>query len=91
MGVRWCTGKLKIDPIKNFIKQVTTGKQFTCKKVLGCTKQMNSMAAVWPPIKNPAHNEPGLLQNLVEAAGVEPVATETEKPELAGVIDEGEA
>ncbi|MFA4904434.1 MAG: phosphoadenosine phosphosulfate reductase family protein, partial [Desulfobaccales bacterium] len=29
MGFRWCTGKLKIDPIKNYIKQITTGKQFT--------------------------------------------------------------
>ena len=29
MGFRWCTGKLKIDPISTFIKGVTAGKQFT--------------------------------------------------------------
>lgn len=29
MGFRWCTGKLKIDPISNFTRSVTAGKQFT--------------------------------------------------------------
>lgn len=29
MGFRWCTGKLKIDPITKFTKQVTKDKQFT--------------------------------------------------------------
>jgi DNA sulfur modification protein DndC len=29
MGFRWCTGKLKIDPIKNYIKQVTAGQEYT--------------------------------------------------------------
>jgi len=29
MGFRWCTGKLKIDPIFHYIKQITAGKEFT--------------------------------------------------------------
>ena len=32
------------------------------------------MTAPYPPTKNPAHNGPGLLQKLVEAAGVEPAS-----------------
>lgn len=27
MGFRWCTGKLKIDPIKNFVKEITKGHE----------------------------------------------------------------
>lgn len=29
MGFRWCTGKLKIDPITQFTRQVTAGKTYT--------------------------------------------------------------
>lgn len=29
MGFRWCTGKLKIDPITKFTRRVTKGKEFT--------------------------------------------------------------
>ena len=29
MGFRWCTGKLKIDPITKFTQKITKGKQFT--------------------------------------------------------------
>lgn len=29
MGFRWCTGKLKIDPIKKFTRSVTCDKEFT--------------------------------------------------------------
>lgn len=29
MGFRWCTGKMKIDPISNFTKQITAGHDFT--------------------------------------------------------------
>ena len=29
MGFRWCTGKLKIEPITKYIKTVTTGKNYT--------------------------------------------------------------
>ena len=29
MGFRWCTGVLKIDPITNFTKSITQGKDFT--------------------------------------------------------------
>jgi DNA modification methylase len=49
------------------------------------------VSADCPPTKNPAHNEPGLLQKLVEAAGVEPVASEPGNQELAGVKDKGKA
>lgn len=28
MGFRWCTGKLKIDPIKHFVQKVTAGRDF---------------------------------------------------------------
>jgi hypothetical protein len=51
----------------------------------------NPVSVPCPPTKNPAHNEPGLLQNLVEAAGVEPCAKDTGNPELAQVIDKDEA
>ena len=29
MGFRWCTGKLKIDPISNFVRSVTKGEEYT--------------------------------------------------------------
>jgi DNA sulfur modification protein DndC len=29
MGFRWCTGKLKIDPISNFVRRITADKEFT--------------------------------------------------------------
>lgn len=29
MGFRWCTGKLKIDPITKFTKEITKGKEFS--------------------------------------------------------------
>lgn len=29
MGFRWCTGKLKIDPISKFTRKITKGKQFS--------------------------------------------------------------
>lgn len=39
-----------------------------------------SVSVPCPPTKNPTHNEPDLLSKLVEAAGVEPVAIESETP-----------